>query len=78
MLQIFQELNEKNGITLVMVTHEEDIALCCKRVLRFRDGRLISDERNKNPRRADPSVIPDPNDEEALDKVSAAVTANSQ
>ena len=76
-LQIFQELNEKNGITLVMVTHEEEIALCCKRVLRFRDGRLISDERNKNPRRADPSLIPDPNDEEALDKVSAAV-ANSQ
>jgi putative ABC transport system ATP-binding protein len=40
---IFQELND-SGITMVIVTHEEDIAAHCKRILRFRDGLVISDE----------------------------------
>ncbi len=55
-IQIFQQLNE-TGITLVIVTHEEDIAQCCKRILRFIDGRLVSDERVASQRIADPSSI---------------------
>ncbi len=39
---VFQKLNEQ-GITLVMVTHELDIAHYCKRNLIMRDGRLVSD-----------------------------------
>jgi putative ABC transport system ATP-binding protein len=39
---VFQELNEQ-GITIVMVTHELDIAKFCKRNLIMRDGRLVSD-----------------------------------
>jgi len=39
---VFQKLNEQ-GITLVMVTHELDIARYCKRNLIMRDGRLVSD-----------------------------------
>jgi putative ABC transport system ATP-binding protein len=46
---LFQELNA-NGITLVMVTHELDIAAYCKRILVMRDGEVISDTRNKNRR----------------------------
>src|ERR1700754_3614540 len=42
-IKLFQDLND-SGITLVMVTHEPDIAECCKRVLRFADGKLVSDE----------------------------------
>ena len=40
---VFQELNRK-GITLVMVTHELDIAHYCKRMVIMRDGRVIKDE----------------------------------
>jgi putative ABC transport system ATP-binding protein len=42
-MRIFQELNE-SGITIVIVTHEEDIAAHCKRILRFKDGLVLSDE----------------------------------
>jgi putative ABC transport system ATP-binding protein len=48
---LFQELNE-SGLTIVMVTHEVDIAAYCKRVLVMRDGILISDSRNKVRRSA--------------------------
>ncbi len=40
---VFQKLNEQ-GITLMMVTHEFDIAHYCKRNLVFRDGRIVTDE----------------------------------
>lgn len=43
---LFQELNDK-GLTIVMVTHELDIAAFCKRVIVMRDGRVISDTRNE-------------------------------
>jgi len=39
---VFQKLNEQ-GITIVMVTHELDLAHYCKRNLIMRDGRLVSD-----------------------------------
>ena len=39
---VFQKLNEQ-GITIVMVTHELDIAHYCRRNLIMRDGRLVSD-----------------------------------
>jgi putative ABC transport system ATP-binding protein len=44
---IFQQLND-SGITMVIVTHEEDIAKHCKRILRFKDGLVISDEQVQN------------------------------
>ena len=46
---LFQELND-SGITLVMVTHELDIAAYCKRIVVMRDGQVISDTRNENRR----------------------------
>lgn len=45
---VFQELN-KEGVTIVLVTHETDIANHSKRILRFEDGRLVSDERVAEP-----------------------------
>ncbi len=41
-MALFQELND-SGITVVMVTHEPDIARHAKRVIRFRDGRIVED-----------------------------------
>jgi putative ABC transport system ATP-binding protein len=48
---LFQELND-SGITIVMVTHELDIATYCKRVIVMRDGKVISDNVNAERRRA--------------------------
>ena len=42
-MQIFQELND-DGVTIVMVTHEEDIARHCKRRVEMRDGKIVTDE----------------------------------
>ncbi|MBX3095764.1 MAG: hypothetical protein KF812_02770, partial [Fimbriimonadaceae bacterium] len=47
-MALFQDLNAA-GKTVVIVTHEEDIANHCKRILRFRDGELVVDEQVENP-----------------------------
>ncbi len=48
---IFQELNEE-GKTVVLITHEHDIAEYARRVVAFRDGRIVSDETVKDRRSA--------------------------
>lgn len=40
----------KNGNTIIVVTHEEDIARYAHRIIRMRDGKVESDERNEHPR----------------------------
>jgi len=50
-LAIFQRLNEQ-GKTVVMVTHEPDVAAHTKRIVRMRDGVVAHDDRVPNPRRA--------------------------
>ncbi len=46
-MQIFQDLNDK-GITIVMVTHEPDIAQFAKSNILFRDGQIVSNVEVKN------------------------------
>jgi putative ABC transport system ATP-binding protein len=43
-MEIFQRLNRERGITLLLVTHEHDIAEYAQRVVIFRDGKIRSDE----------------------------------
>lgn len=45
-LEIFKKLN-REGHTIVMITHEPDIASHAKRVITIRDGKIISDKRNR-------------------------------
>ncbi len=45
-MQLFLELNEKMGRTIILVTHEEDIARYAKRIIKIVDGEISSDKRN--------------------------------
>ena len=66
-MSIFQRLNREQGITIVLVTHEADIAAYTSRQIHFRDGRILRDERvdrardaaaelHRMPAEADPGV----------------------
>jgi len=47
-MALFQSLN-RQGMTVVLVTHEPDVARFARRVLRFLDGRVVGDEANAAP-----------------------------
>ncbi|MBK7581024.1 MAG: ABC transporter ATP-binding protein [Myxococcales bacterium] len=51
-LGLLQALSTDHGITVVIVTHEADIAACARRIITVRDGRIDRDERNAAPRLA--------------------------
>jgi putative ABC transport system ATP-binding protein len=42
-MAVFQRLNRERGITILLVTHERDIAECASRTIEFRDGRVVLD-----------------------------------
>jgi putative ABC transport system ATP-binding protein len=70
-MDIFQKLNREQGITLVLVTHETDIAEYADRVVIFKDGKIKSDYRVTNRRNASeelkllPAIMDDDEEEEA-------------
>jgi putative ABC transport system ATP-binding protein len=64
-LALLQRLN-RAGLTIVLVTHEADVAEHASRVLTFRDGRLRGDEAVARPREAAAELAALPVDEEAL------------
>jgi putative ABC transport system ATP-binding protein len=44
-MRLFTRLNDENGITIMIVTHEPDVAAYAKRLVTFRDGHVVSDAR---------------------------------
>jgi putative ABC transport system ATP-binding protein len=46
-MRIFRELNDEQGITIMLVTHEPDVADHARRIVTFRDGRVVSDRMNE-------------------------------
>jgi putative ABC transport system ATP-binding protein len=54
-MSIFQQLNREQGITVVFVTHEPEIAAHTRRILRMRDGLLVEDEAVLQPRLVGPA-----------------------
>jgi putative ABC transport system ATP-binding protein len=51
-MAIFQRLNREDGITMIVVTHDPDVASYSNRNIHFKDGRLQRDERIAEPREA--------------------------
>ena len=73
-MEILQNLNDEHGLTVVIVTHEPDIAQFSKRALEFRDGKMKKDVRIQ--RRSIASEIlptlPSVEDEDRLEALSSA------
>ena len=67
-IEIFQKLNRASGITLLMVTHEPDIAAHAGRIIRFRDGMIVDDRRIVTPRDAEAELVTMPVLEDASEK----------
>ncbi len=44
-LSLLTELHQEQGITLVMITHDPDVARRCQRIIRLKDGLVVSEER---------------------------------
>jgi putative ABC transport system ATP-binding protein len=62
-MALLQRLN-RQGMTIVVVTHEPDVAAHAGRVLSFRDGRMIRDEKITEPRDAMAAIAELPRDDE--------------
>jgi putative ABC transport system ATP-binding protein len=76
---IFQRLNKERGITVLLITHEMDIAEYGTRLIRFRDGRVVADQAVKHRRNAadELAALPPPEPDEVPSPPAQEATAAS-
>ena len=48
-METFRRLHHEQGLAIVLVTHEEHVARFAERIVRFRDGEIVADERGRDP-----------------------------
>lgn len=51
-LGTFQKLNKENGCSIILITHEPDVAAYANRIITIRDGLIVSDEKNHSLKHA--------------------------
>jgi putative ABC transport system ATP-binding protein len=75
---IFQRLNKERGITVLLITHETDIAEYGTRLIRFRDGRVVADQPVLHRRNAadELAALPPPEPDEIPHKEEAPAAAH--
>jgi putative ABC transport system ATP-binding protein len=56
-MEIFQSLKEARGITIVLITHEPEVAAYGSRIVAFRDGVVVSDQINDRRRTARAEIV---------------------
>jgi putative ABC transport system ATP-binding protein len=56
-MEILASLNRQRGITVVMVTHEPDMARYASRIVRFKDGVIVEDVPNQTPTPVRPRAL---------------------
>ena len=74
-MQIFQRLNAEQGITVIFVTHEPDIAEHTRRIIRVRDGVIARDEPVAHQRIANPDDYPTQDQLEAEEEARRAAAS---
>ena len=63
-MELFQRLNQESGITVILITHEADIAEYGTRIIRFRDGKVIADQANLSRRIAGQEITALPTEDD--------------
>ncbi len=75
-LDIFHRLNRESGITVVLITHDHDLAQYGTRIIHFRDGKVVSDEPNTSPRDPGRELAAWSADERSLRSEAAPLSTN--
>ena len=75
---IFQRLNKERGITVLLITHEMDIAEYGTRLIRFRDGRIVADQAVLHRRNAadELAALPPPEPDQIVPPAEAEAAAH--
>ena len=73
-MDIFQRLNTERGITVLLITHEQDIAEYGTRIIVFRDGKIVDDKPNAVRRMAADELAALPAEEEGADEANPSAS----